>query len=214
MHTPSQIPARIISTSARLFLKEGFSVGIDRIIAETDIAKMSLYKFFPSKEALIAAVLQSVHDDLMGHLIAATENPVSDQQAVEDVFLAYCTALQTSATKGRLISHAMSEFPWAKHPTHKLAVELRGETMMFLEQVVGAAYQDRNAEAMAQSIQLTVEGYCILAGLVDQEAALDAAIATFRAMFRAVDSREPAVRNTASRSSKDEDGGSATLERV
>ncbi|HMS17078.1 MAG TPA: helix-turn-helix domain-containing protein, partial [Planctomycetota bacterium] len=47
---PSEARRRILETAERLFYAEGIrSVGIDRIIAEAEVAKMSLYKHFQSK---------------------------------------------------------------------------------------------------------------------------------------------------------------------
>ena len=47
---------RILETAANLFYANGYrAVGIDRIIAESGVAKMSFYRHFPSKDDLIAA---------------------------------------------------------------------------------------------------------------------------------------------------------------
>lgn len=53
---------RIIETALRLFYAHGTrAVGIDRIIAESGVAKMSFYHHFPSKADLIAAFLEERH---------------------------------------------------------------------------------------------------------------------------------------------------------
>ena len=50
---------RILDTAYELFSRHGTrAVGVDRIIAECGIAKMTLYRNFPSKEALILAFLE------------------------------------------------------------------------------------------------------------------------------------------------------------
>ncbi|MDB4640856.1 TetR/AcrR family transcriptional regulator [Pirellulaceae bacterium] len=50
---------RLIETAERLFYTEGIhSVGIDRIIAEANVAKMMLCNHFSSKDDLVLAVLQ------------------------------------------------------------------------------------------------------------------------------------------------------------
>ena len=50
---------RILDTSYELFSRHGVrAVGIDRIIAESGVAKMSLYRHFPSKDDLVLAFLQ------------------------------------------------------------------------------------------------------------------------------------------------------------
>ena len=49
---------RILETAYDLFTRYGIrAVGIDRIVAEAGVAKMSLYRHFPSKEGLALAVL-------------------------------------------------------------------------------------------------------------------------------------------------------------
>lgn len=53
---------RILETALRLFYAHGTrAVGIDRIIAESGVAKMSFYNHFPSKADLIAAFLEERH---------------------------------------------------------------------------------------------------------------------------------------------------------
>jgi AcrR family transcriptional regulator len=55
----SEARERLIETADRLFYAEGVrAVGIDRVIAEAGVAKMTLYAHFPSKDDLIVAVLR------------------------------------------------------------------------------------------------------------------------------------------------------------
>ncbi len=50
---------RILSTAYDLFCRHGTrAVGIDRVIAEAGVAKMSMYRHFHSKDELILAVLE------------------------------------------------------------------------------------------------------------------------------------------------------------
>ena len=50
---------RILDTAYELFSRHGTrAVGVDRIIAECGIAKMTLYRNFPSKDDLILAFLE------------------------------------------------------------------------------------------------------------------------------------------------------------
>ncbi|OYW75623.1 MAG: hypothetical protein B7Z37_12460 [Verrucomicrobia bacterium 12-59-8] len=49
---------RVLQTAITLFYKHGVhSVGVDRIIAESGVAKMTFYRHFPSKARLISAYL-------------------------------------------------------------------------------------------------------------------------------------------------------------
>lgn len=51
---------RILRAAARLFSRSGVqAVGVDAVVAEAGVAKASLYKHFPTKADLVAAVLDS-----------------------------------------------------------------------------------------------------------------------------------------------------------
>jgi len=57
---------RILETAMRLFYAEGIrAVGIDRLIAESRVAKASFYRHFPSKEHLALAFLHHRHERWM-----------------------------------------------------------------------------------------------------------------------------------------------------
>jgi AcrR family transcriptional regulator len=65
---------RILATALRLFYQEGIrATGIDRIIAESGVAKMSFYRHFPSKADLVRAFLAARHDRWMSWFTAAVE---------------------------------------------------------------------------------------------------------------------------------------------
>ncbi|NJN36217.1 MAG: helix-turn-helix transcriptional regulator [Nitrospiraceae bacterium] len=49
---------KILETAAALFYAHGFrAIGVDTIVEQSGVAKMSLYRHFPSKDDLIAAYL-------------------------------------------------------------------------------------------------------------------------------------------------------------
>jgi AcrR family transcriptional regulator len=51
--------SRIVDTAYELFSREGVrAIGIDRVVEEARVAKMTLYRHFPSKDDLVLAFLQ------------------------------------------------------------------------------------------------------------------------------------------------------------
>jgi AcrR family transcriptional regulator len=57
-HTPKP-GDRLLNTATRLFCLHGINAtGIDKILAEAGVAKMTLYNQFGSKEGLVFAVLE------------------------------------------------------------------------------------------------------------------------------------------------------------
>ena len=80
--TDRSLPARdrILATASRLFYQEGLrATGIDRIIAESGVAKMSFYRHFPSKADLVRAFLQARHQAWMGWFAEAVEKRLESQ---------------------------------------------------------------------------------------------------------------------------------------
>ncbi|HCV3138413.1 TPA: TetR/AcrR family transcriptional regulator [Acinetobacter baumannii] len=68
----------ILDTATQLFLQESYiSVGIDRIIAESDVAKATFYKNFPSKEELVFTCLKELKLDIQ----IAVEEHISEKSA-------------------------------------------------------------------------------------------------------------------------------------
>src|SRR5687768_18611571 len=56
----------LIEANARILVKEGFDKASTNRIAETaGVSVGSLYQYFPSKEALVAAVIDRHHQELM-----------------------------------------------------------------------------------------------------------------------------------------------------
>jgi len=74
---------RILSTALRLFYSDGIrATGIDKIIAQSGVAKMSFYRHFPSKNDLIRAFLQARHEIWMGRFRAAVERRFAEDGLV------------------------------------------------------------------------------------------------------------------------------------
>lgn len=63
---------RILNTAQRLFYQQGIrATGIDKVIAEAGVTKVTFYRHFPAKNALILAFLQQRHQRWMAAFCAA-----------------------------------------------------------------------------------------------------------------------------------------------
>ncbi len=155
------MPARkrdiLLDTAERLFYAEGFhATGVDRVVAEAGVARMTLYNHFPSKEALIEAVLDRRYarylDDLRGAIDAAAPG-----EAVMALTEAHCRWLETTANRGCIVIKAIGEFE-----QHHPAIAEQGRRLKHeLIAVIGEALARDGAvdhTAMAERLLVILEG--------------------------------------------------------
>jgi AcrR family transcriptional regulator len=121
--TEPTVRERILETAQRLFYRDGFrAVGIDTIIAEAGVAKMSLYRHFPSKDDLIVAYLEESNHQYWEWL----EGAVADIDDPKEKLVGMFAAIEKLATSpeclGCTFQGTAAEFPDRDHPGHQVAV--------------------------------------------------------------------------------------------
>ncbi|MBK1697064.1 TetR/AcrR family transcriptional regulator [Rhodovibrio salinarum] len=100
----------LLETAERLFYAEGFhATGIDRIVQAAGVVRMTLYNHFPSKQALVAAVLARRHARFMAAVDTAVEN-ASAGQATWALVDAHGDWLRTVGQHGCILMKALGEF--------------------------------------------------------------------------------------------------------
>src|SRR5215207_9345724 len=114
----SEARQRLLETADRLFYAEGVrSVGIDKIIAEAGVAKMTLYTHFPSKDDLIVAVLQYREGQVLEFFRASMER---HGERTKGKLLAFFAALkewfESPGFRGCAFQNAAVELADPDHP--------------------------------------------------------------------------------------------------
>jgi AcrR family transcriptional regulator len=66
---PSEARARLLSAASAIFYAEGInSVGVDRIVSAGQVTLATFYRHFPSKQDLVVAYLEGIHDLIAARL--------------------------------------------------------------------------------------------------------------------------------------------------
>src|SRR4051812_42891031 len=128
----SEARQRILETADRLFYQEGIrAVGIDRIIAEAGVAKMSLYKHFPSKDDLILAVLKHREEGVLGFFRSAiARHGKKAKSPLRAFFAALKDFFESTGFRGCPFQNAAVELA---DPNHPGAEFVRGHKQRFGE---------------------------------------------------------------------------------
>ncbi len=101
----------ILDTATALFSKYGFhAVGIDRIIAESKVAKMTFYKYYPSKEFLIESVLIKHDQDFRDSINTALVKHRTARTKIKAIFDWHEQWFLTEAFHGCMFTQAAEEF--------------------------------------------------------------------------------------------------------
>lgn len=141
---------RLLDAADRLFYREGVrAVGIDRVLAEADAAKASLYQHFGCKDQLVASYLERRTVDARANIEAYLADTPPSQRALK--FFDWVVAWAESKDfRGCPLQHTVTELTDAAHPARAVAYGQREWfTERFLEWTMAAGVNDAKATARA-----------------------------------------------------------------
>jgi AcrR family transcriptional regulator len=144
---------RILKVAGELFYKEGFrAIGIDRVIAEADVAKATFYNHFPSKDDLIVAWVRRAEESST-RVLPASDSPLP----LFDYTDALIDIARQSWCMGCTYQGTAAEFTDPAHPAHEASISVKKRVLDTLEE--RAAKQGiAAARRTAETIFLLLEG--------------------------------------------------------
>ena len=162
--TTSEARLRILETADRLFYREGIrAVGIDRVIAEAEVAKATLYAHFPSKDDLILAVLRHREASVLEFIRTAMER---HQKRTKDKLRAFFAALkewfQGPGFRGCAFINAAVELADPQHPGSKFVREHKQRFREMIDGLVEEAVGPAHAR-LTPAVAILVEGAIVTA---------------------------------------------------
>jgi AcrR family transcriptional regulator len=141
---------RLLDAADRLFYQEGVrAVGIDRLLAEADAAKASLYQHFGCKDQLVASYLERKTADARAHIERYLADTPPSQRALK-FFDWVVDWAESKDFRGCPLQHTVSELTDAAHPARAIAHGQREWfSERFLEWATAAGLKDAKATARA-----------------------------------------------------------------
>lgn len=161
----SKVRQRIIETAERLFYTDGVrSVGIDRIIAEAAVAKMSLYNHFASKDDLILAVLEYREEKFDGMFEQSIQQHVAaGRDRLEAFFAALKDWFQSPGFRGCMFINSVAELADAEHAAAKFSAKHKQRFQRMLKGIIAETAGIDAAKNCTGAIALLVEGAIVTA---------------------------------------------------
>jgi AcrR family transcriptional regulator len=150
---------KVFAVAADLFYRKGVrAVGVEEIVREAGVAKISLYRSFPSKDDLVVAYLAQRNADFWRQWDEAFARYDSDPRAQLDAIMTYIAQRTTQpGYRGCPFINYCAEFPEASHPGHQVAEankhEMRRRFVLIAEEL-----RAPEPQRLADALLLLVEG--------------------------------------------------------
>lgn len=195
---PSTKRDHLIDTALELFSRDGFqATGIDKILKESGVAKMTLYNHFKSKDELILAVLRRRDETFRNWFMRIVEGASdSPRERLLAIFDALAQWFRQEDFSGCTFINATAEFGEREDAIRGSCVEHKRLVLGYLEELAAAAGA-RHPKDLAFALNLLAEGAVVSARVMNaQDAAARAKRSADVLIRNALDTDAPASLDT------------------
>jgi AcrR family transcriptional regulator len=156
-HKPAR--ERVLAVAADLFYRKGIrAVGVEEIVNEAGVAKISLYRSFKSKDDLIVAYLEQRNVEFWQQWDARFSPFADDPRAMLNAITDFFARRTTQAGyRGCPFINYANEFPDPSHPGHRVVEANRREWRRRLTAIAEALGVPK-PKLLADGLLLLVEG--------------------------------------------------------
>ncbi|WP_423761777.1 TetR/AcrR family transcriptional regulator [Burkholderia sp. NLJ2] len=149
----------VVDKATELFSKHGFHpVGVDWIIDDSRVARMTLYRHFPSKDELIREVLVQRYDLIVGSIDTQLQHVVDPVERVKTIFDWYEAWFNTPAFAGCLFERALAEFGTAYAPISDVAIRYRRKMVEWIAELLAELVSPETAKRLAAVYMMLLDG--------------------------------------------------------
>ncbi len=166
---PASRRDHLVDTAVELFARHGFhATGINRVLKESGVAKMTLYKHFRSKDELILAALRRRDERFRNWFVRTVEEL---GRTPRERLLALFDTLEEWFARpdfaGCTFINASAEFGDPDDPIHAAAAEHKRLVLGYIRGLAQAAGAP-DAEGLARQLMLLTEGAIVMAQVSGQ----------------------------------------------
>ncbi|GGO70607.1 TetR family transcriptional regulator [Bowmanella pacifica] len=159
----------LVEVAQKLFYQHGFRVtGIDTILAQSGVAKRTLYNHFKSKDELIIAALNKRDEEFMAMIKALVDKYEKVQRGKPAYarILAYFDALSewfnSEKFNGCMFINASAEYPRKTDPIHVVCANHKRFILQYITELI-SGIECRHPEEVACQLSLLSDGAIVSA---------------------------------------------------
>ncbi len=172
----------LLKVAERLFYEHGFrGVGLKQIISEANVATMTLYNHFPSKDNLVEEVLKQREERYWSYLDAHVETD-SDSPFILAAE-AHGRWLKEQSYKGDMFLRAIEDYAGTDNEIENIARGHKTKLLQYFQQLAQKKGKD-NERDFANQLTLLLEGATSMTTLIGAERATEYSIAMARTLVQ------------------------------
>jgi AcrR family transcriptional regulator len=164
---------RILAAADRLFYSEGIhSVGVHRLVEESEVTRVTFYRHFPSKDDLIAGYLEDRAGRARRRITQVIEDSNGDARAaLRELGRVFTSETFAAEYRGCPFINASAEFAALGHPARVLAAAQRA----WIADTIEGLLRDMGHRAPARAARqlLMLQTGAIFGVAIDGTAGLD-----------------------------------------
>lgn len=170
---------QVIDHAVALFSEYGYNqIGVDRICEESDVSKMTVYKYFPSKEILFEAALNERSNLFIQGVISATTQYESPADKLKAIFIYYHDWFNDENFVGCLFINSIA-LVRGNENVFKLVKQNKNMVRQIIEGILCFIIETEEVPVVANQIIKLLDGAVISAQLgFEKEPAYNAWVAT------------------------------------
>lgn len=172
----SSLKDRILQAASELFYSQGIkSTGVDAIVKAAGTTKMSLYKYFPSKDDLVLAHLRKSSAEIRAKIVTGIDNRTHDpKEKLLAVFDVLGELLSLDDFRGCPFINASAEFALDDNPVQQASAEFYDGFRDVLADIGHRALAN-NPEELASQLVMLIAGAIVAEQMKRDSGAMTAA---------------------------------------
>ena len=139
---------------------------MDLVVREAGVGNATVYRQFPTKDALATAYVQERADAWFERMRAAADGASDPRDKIMAVFAGTARAVTGAGYRGCPMLNTHTEFPDRDHPAHQVSVAHKQQVRDWLRDLAADAAA-RDPEALADQLLLVLNGALATAAVLD-----------------------------------------------
>ncbi|MEU2427137.1 TetR/AcrR family transcriptional regulator [Streptomyces sp. NPDC007851] len=159
----------VLAVASRLYYQRGIrAVGMDLVVKESGVGNATVYRQFPTKDALASAFTQDRADAWFARMRQVTDQVDDPREKLLAIFTAVIEETRLPTFRGCPMLNTHTEFPDPQHPANRVAVTHEQRVRRWMRDLAAETCAP-DPEQLADDLLLVLNGVYVTATVLGPE---------------------------------------------